>query len=399
MTKDGQASFARERADDPRDPHGIDLKLGDVVAERYRVEHVIGQGASGIVHLARTLDGDKPVALKVIHRELCGDKQIFGRYRREASILRRLENRNIVAIYDFIEHDGLLIIVLEYVDGTSLEATLTTPIEIADAVEIALQITAGLASAHAAGVIHRDLKPANIMIEPRGWPRAASPSAVESSEPRVRILDFGLAKVLHGEHMTTGLTEHDMIFGTPEYMAPEQARGDELDVRCDVYATGVLLYEMTTGRVPFSRRTPLATMTAQLTEAVVPPRSIAEARNIPPALEAVIMRALEKDRDDRYGSAEELSEALLATRRERVLSVRPSSPGAATSPEEMELGETDLAIRVSQVLPERRATADSRAPRTVSAPPPEEPTQRGLVLVAIVVGWVASVVGVLLASR
>ena len=394
MTQDAKASAVAERESERPPTSGSDLRRGDVIANRYRLEHVLGQGASGIVHLARSLEDDKPVALKVIHRELCGDKQIFGRYRREASILRRLSNRNIVEIYDFIEHDGLLIIALEYVDGTSLEATLETPVAIADAVEVALQIAAGLSSAHAAGVIHRDLKPANIMIEPRGWPRS------RTKEPRVRILDFGLAKVLHGEHMTTGLTEHDMIFGTPEYMAPEQARGDDLDERCDVYATGVMLYEMTTGRVPFSRRTPLATMTAQLTDAVEPPRSIAKGRNIPPLLEAVIMRCLEKERSSRFASARALAEALEGARSQADASIAPVVPPLTPNPQEIELGETDLAIRVSQVVPERRADADSRAPRSFPAPAQsEEPGQRGLVIVAILVALAAIVAGVLLALR
>ncbi len=386
-----------------RGPSGS-LRAGDVVADRYRLAEVIGEGASGVVYLARTLADDQPVALKVIHRELCGDRQIFGRYQREATILRRLHGPHIVAIRDFIEHDGLLVIALDYVDGSSLEEALASPLSIDQAIEVACQIASGLETAHAAGVIHRDLKPANIMIEPRGF------SSSSSVVPRVRVLDFGLAKVLHGDQMTTGLTEHDMIFGTPEYMAPEQARGDELDPRCDVYATGVMIYEMATGRVPFSRRTPLATMTAQLTEPVEPPRVVAPTRDIPTTLEAVILRALEKDRDRRFPSARALREALLAVRERRVVSVHPGGD-APSAGADIELGETDLAIRLSQVVPERRAEMDSRAPRSTPSSPKiasARPTEAlpvasspagGWTVVAVLVALVAIGLGALLALR
>jgi serine/threonine protein kinase len=193
-------------------------------------------------------------------------------------------------------------------------------------VSLTLQVCQGLQAAHEAGVIHRDLKPANVMVE-----------ALPDGEERARILDFGLAKVVHGDHMVTGLTERDMIFGTPEYMAPEQARGDEVDVRCDVYACGVILYQLVTGTVPISGKTPLATMTAQLTEAVQSPRERAPDRAIPPAIEAVILRALQKDPEERYATARALAEALESVQERRVISVNPRS-GSAADP----VSDTDL---------------------------------------------------------
>ncbi|NUO49104.1 MAG: protein kinase, partial [Polyangiaceae bacterium] len=145
-----------------------------------------------------------------------------------------------------------------------------------------------------------------------------------------------------------GLTERDMIFGTPEYMAPEQARGDDVDARCDIYACGAMLYEMATGTVPIKGSTPLATMTAQLVEAIEPPRTRAPGRNIPPALEAVILRALEKEPERRYASARELATALEAACERRVISVTPDPTGNADFGD-LDARDTELALRRSQI--------------------------------------------------
>jgi serine/threonine protein kinase len=312
--------------DDRADP----VPIGVAVAGTYVTEGVLGRGASGVVYAARSNDGAR-VALKVIFAEHCHTRQIFGRYKREAEILRRIGGEHIVRFLDFVEHDGLLAIALEHVSGTSLEQVLERPVDLERAVTLCLQICEGLVAAHEAGVVHRDLKPANVMVEP-------APAG-----ERARILDFGLAKVVHGEHLVTGLTERDMIFGTPEYMAPEQARGDDVDARCDVYAVGVMLYQMATGAVPHKGRTPLATMTAQLTEAITPPRTRAPERAIPPALEAVILRALEKDPARRYPSARALAAALGAALERRVISVNIREHGDAS------VSDTELALRRSQI--------------------------------------------------
>jgi serine/threonine-protein kinase len=311
---------------EPNDP----AEVGAVIAGKYAITGLLGRGASGVVYEAEA-DGAK-VALKIIHPELCHSRQIFGRYKREAKILRHLTGEHIVRFLDFVEHDGLLVIALEFVEGESLEDFLGKSLDCDTAIDVVLQLCSGLSVAHAAGVIHRDLKPANVMVHANG------------SEPvRARILDFGLAKVVHGEHMTTGLTERDMIFGTPEYMAPEQARGEEVDARCDVYACGVILYELVTGTVPLEGKTPFATMTAQLTEQVEPPRKRAPEKNVPPALEAVILRALEKDPAKRFASADAMKKALEAAAERRVISITPGPD------EDLVARDTELSLRRSQI--------------------------------------------------
>ena len=218
------------------------LPAGRVVAGRYRVESLIGEGVQGVVYLARR-DGDHDgaegdsVALKVIHRHLSGNPQIAKRFHREAKILRQLEGEHIVRLYDFFEEDGLLMIALEHVEGTSLEAMLAErrPLDLDVAIEIILQVCAALGVAHANGVVHRDLKPANVLVQrpasERGPVIGGARPAASARGIRVKVVDFGLGKVLHGGQMSTGLTEQGMIFGTPEYMAPEMARGDECDAR------------------------------------------------------------------------------------------------------------------------------------------------------------------------
>ncbi|WP_437590595.1 serine/threonine-protein kinase [Sorangium sp. So ce1000] len=318
------------------------LPAGHRVASRYTVESVIGEGASGVVYRATRDEDGQRVALKVIHGHLSGTPQIFRRYHREAAILARVEGPHVVRMLDFIEEGGLLVIALEHIDGGSLEELLRdhAPLEIDLAIEIALQICAALETAHAAGVVHRDLKPANVLIERPGGHAGAATSPLAG---RVRVVDFGLAKVVHGEQQTTVLTERDMIFGTPEYMAPEQVRGEDVDPRSDIYALGCILYEMAVGAVPFSKRTPIAVMTAQIVELPLPPRASERAGLVSAGLEAVILRALAKSPSERHPSARAFADALRACREERrVVHHTPASLEAAVSITDLALERTGL---------------------------------------------------------
>jgi serine/threonine-protein kinase len=299
------------------------LTVGRVVDERYEVTGVLSRGHSGTVYLAEAVDeGDEPrrVALKVLHEGLARDRQVFGRFKREARILKRLHGSHVACMLDFVAEEDLLILVLEYVDGPSLETYLASagPLGVAEAVGIARQLCVALQAAHDADVIHRDLKPSNVLLEGASLPAyhsepSGSDGAKSSSTPRVKVVDFGLAKILHGDGLGTALTEHDMIFGTPDYMSPEQVRGDELDGRCDLYALGALLFEMVVGHVPYRTEGALTTMTAHLEEPVPSACAAAPSRGIPRALDQVLARCLAKDRADRYRSAGDLAQALQAS--------------------------------------------------------------------------------------
>lgn len=328
------------------------LEPGHVVAGRFRIERVIGEGASGIVYVAApTREGaaqlgkqlevaafdtqpfsavpsdpeprsdngaDEPVpervALKVIHRHLLRDRQISRRFHREARILGRLRGPHLVPLLDFGEsEDGLAYMALELIEGDSLDRVIekSRALPPERAVHIVQQICEALETAHEAGVVHRDLKPGNVILEPGD---------------QVRVLDFGMAKMLRGDvhESITALTEQNMVFGTPEYMAPEQARGDEVDRRCDVYSAGIILYELLTGTVPFDGNTPIGVMTAHLLEQPPPPSGRVEG-GVRRALEAVVLHALSKDPRERYPSAAALGDAL-STALERPSDIESIAP-------------------------------------------------------------------------
>jgi serine/threonine protein kinase len=331
----------------PGKPRHAVLPKGTVVGARYRVEAVIGEGSQSVVYLAHREPGDEAVALKVIHRHLCGDPQLSRRFEREASILRRLDGEHVVRLLDFVEDGGLLAIALERVAGVSLEALLAerAPLDLGVAIEITLQVCAALGAAHANGIVHRDLKTANVLVERpessglRPALRSAEPSSAPSSGIRVKVVDFGLSKVLQGDSGVV-LTEQGMIFGTPAYMAPEQARGDEVDARSDLYAVGVMLYEMAVGAPPFSGRSALGTMSAHLREAPPSPRAACPGSSITPAMEAVILRALSKSPADRFASAREFAQAIAAARDQP----RVIAPSGIENPDELATRDTDLHV-------------------------------------------------------
>jgi serine/threonine-protein kinase len=284
------------------------LSSGRKLGERFEIVGVLGEGGTGIVYDAqRIVEGDR-VALKVIHQHLAGDSQIRGRFTREATILRRLEGERLCPVLEFGELPdprregvGLLYMALTRIEGPALDSVLRKegPLPIPRAIAIALDVCAALQEAHAQGVIHRDLKPGNVLLK---------------EGDRAVVVDFGMAKIVTGGGTgTTALTQHNMVFGTPEYMAPEQAKGDELDARCDVYACGIMLYELLTGRVPFTGGTPLNILTAHLTSDATPPRKRAPERGISAALEAVTMHAIAKDPGIRYATAAALATAIRAS--------------------------------------------------------------------------------------
>jgi serine/threonine-protein kinase len=295
------------------------LAPNQVVGERFVVQSVLGEGASGVVYAAADQKTGQDVALKLIHRHMLSDRQIRSRFDREAAILRRLSGKNLVALLAVGEHEGLVYMALERARGISLESLILreAPLSTERSARIVIEVCNALEDAHAAGVIHRDLKPANVMIE------------TADGTDHVRVLDFGMAKLLRGDGPgNTALTEQNMVFGTPEYMAPEQARGDELDAGCDIYAAGVMLYELLTGTVPFTAPTPMGIMTAHLVDPVRSPSSVSPGHGIHSAIDAVVAGALEKDRRRRYRSASALRDALT------MALASPDDPASVSPPDD-----------------------------------------------------------------
>jgi serine/threonine-protein kinase len=268
--------------------------------DRYRLLRQVGRGAMGDVFEAEHIHIGKRVALKLLHRDLARDPSTVERLRREARTAGSIGHPNIVEMEDFgITPDGAVYLVMEWLPGETVADRIDRgPVSQREAIDIVRQTCAGLGAAHAAGVIHRDLKPANIFLA-----RQRDGSEV------VKILDFGIAKLLAGD---SRLTRTGVFVGTPDYVSPEQAMGEEVDVRADIYSAGVLLYRLLTDTVPFHGDSFMAVLHQHTMKPPEPPSRRAPDRNIPAALEAVTMRCLEKRPADRFSSAAELDTALAA---------------------------------------------------------------------------------------
>jgi tRNA A-37 threonylcarbamoyl transferase component Bud32 len=277
-----------------------DPLLGRVVGDKYRIDAEIGAGGMATIYRCTRLHIGDTVAVKVLRADLFRDPQFAERFRREAEAAARLKHPNVVAIYDFgVASDGLAYLVMELVDGPNLRTLIRDrgPLPAASAAEIIRQVCAALSEAHRQGIVHRDIKPANIAVE-------TTPDGL-----RVKVLDFGVAS-LRGDGAAVNLTQTGAVLGTPAYMSPEQCMGEEIDGRSDIYSLGVVLFEMLCGVVPFN--SPTATAVAmQHVQQAPPPLRVLNA-SITPGVEAVVLRALEKRREDRYQSPRMLADALTA---------------------------------------------------------------------------------------
>ena len=257
---------------------------------KYRVESRIGRGGMGTVYRAVDETLHREVAIKVLNSEL-NDPEVAKRFRAEAITVARLSHPGIATIYELFEHDGQWLMVMEFVKGETLERLVERagPLTAERAAELAIQALGALGHAHSLGVVHRDLKPANLMLTEAG---------------SVKIMDFGIARVSGSEHLTNA----GFMMGTPAYMAPEQVLSQEVDSRADLYAIGVVIYRITTGRLPFKGETPFALAQSQVND---PPTPIRTARQgLPDWLELVIGKALAKSPGDRFQTAEEFQAVL-----------------------------------------------------------------------------------------
>ncbi len=277
-----------------------DPMIGRVIAGRYRVLAHLGSGGMGVVYRVEHVHIGKVMALKVLHDELARREDLVRRFRREAEAASRLASAHTVQVFDFGESDGRMYLVMEHVEGTNLEALVEAegPLPFARAARLVAQVCASVAEAHAQGIVHRDLKPENVMV-----------TRVDGRES-AKVLDFGLAK-LRFDPQSTNLTTMGLIVGTPEYMSPEQIRGENVDARGDVYAIGALLYHACIGRPPFEADAPFAVLTKHLTEPIVPPSRVAPGR-VPREADAIVEKAMAKDPAERFASAAELRAALVS---------------------------------------------------------------------------------------
>jgi serine/threonine-protein kinase len=302
-----------------------DPLIGVVVDERYRIERVLGSGGMGTVYEATHIVLARRMALKVLRHELAGQGDLSARFLREARAAASIEHPNVVRISDFgTLSSGQAYFVMELLSGTSLRTLVTHgPLDPDRVASIAHQVADGLAAAHRAGIVHRDLKPDNIQIDPQAG-------------DFVKVLDFGLARVAG----TSRLTKEGVVFGTPQYMSPEQAAGEVVDHRSDIYGLGVMMYEMLTGRVPFEADTYMGVLTKHLRTPPVPPRVVLGERDLG-GLEPIVLRALEKSPMRRFSNMTELMMALdqrgAARVERRAVAALVERPGAGSDLNSAEL--------------------------------------------------------------
>jgi eukaryotic-like serine/threonine-protein kinase len=284
-----------------------------IIDGRYRVQSRLGSGGMAEVWSAEDSQLGRRVALKLLASRFAADPDFRERFRREASAAAAMQHPNIVAIFDRGEWDGTSYIAMELVEGRTLKQVIQErgPIAAGPAIHVAIEILKALRYAHKRGIVHRDIKPQNVLIDEEG---------------HAKVADFGIARA-----GASDMTDDGAILGTVQYVAPEQAQGKPVSPRSDLYSVGVVLYELLTGQVPFDGEAPVSIALKQVSEPPVPPAQLEP--SIPPALEAVVMRALEKDPDRRFADADEFIGALEAARRQPVAQVvMEPTPGEPWEP-------------------------------------------------------------------
>jgi eukaryotic-like serine/threonine-protein kinase len=280
-----------------------------VIDGRYRVLHRVGSGGMAEVYCAQDLQLGRKVALKVLYRRFAEDSEFVERFRREASSAAGLQHQHVVSVYDRGEYDGTYYIAMEYLDGRSLKTIIReeAPLHPERAINLTIQILRAARFAHRRGIIHRDFKPQNVIVDAEG---------------RAKVTDFGIARAGASDMTQTG-----SIMGTAQYLSPEQAQGDAVSAASDLYSIGIILYEMLTGRVPFEGESAVTIALKQVNERPAPPSAYNGA--VGPALEAVVMRALEKQPALRFQDADEFIAALEGARDGTATALAPPPPPPA----------------------------------------------------------------------
>jgi serine/threonine-protein kinase len=363
-----------------------DPNIGLDIIGQFRIVERIGKGGMGAVYKAEQPSMSRFVAVKILHRSLASRPDLVSRFRREARAMSRLTHPNTARVFLYGQLEGgALYIVMEHLEGLNLHQTTKRngPMGLERAARILIQVCGALDEAHAAGIIHRDLKPENIILTKQG-----------GMEDFPKVLDFGLAKMADLDLRSTGpLTQQGMVFGTPEFMSPEQAQGKTLDGRSDIYSLGVILYELITGKLPFDAHNPTEFIRHHIKTPPIPVTQRRPEFSFPRGIDGLFERVLAKDLGDRFQTAAELAAAL-----------RPFAPDGSASP------------RASLPEPVHAAEAPARPqpqPQPLAAAPqesppaaPSEPADRSLTALWVVIGvlslvvvGLASVLGALLLSR
>lgn len=299
-----------------------DFAPGTILCEKYEIEERIGSGGMGTVYRARHLIFNELRALKIVNAVLMSEQYFVERFRAEAVISRKLQHPNAVRVKDIdTTKDGRPFIVMEFVAGCSLRSRLHEKrLDIDHAISICCQMCAALGAAHEIGIVHRDIKPENVLVQD-----------AEGPEPKIKILDFGIARAREASGQLGPTTRTGLVMGTPQYMSPEQAlgrHGDQIDERSDLYSVGLVLYEMLTGVSPFRADTPLALLNEQILAIPTSPQQIRP--DVPGWLVAVVMKSLEKNPERRFQTACEMNAALQPTVASTVL--RPNAPWTERDP-------------------------------------------------------------------
>ncbi|WP_432487318.1 Stk1 family PASTA domain-containing Ser/Thr kinase [Kineococcus sp. SYSU DK018] len=362
---------------------------------RYEVGALLGRGGMAEVHVARDTRLGRMVAVKLLRSDLARDPSFQTRFRREAQAAAGLNHPSIVAVYDtgadrVTEHGGAHVdlpwIVMEYVEGRTLRDMLRTdhPLSTTEALSITEGVLGALEYSHRMGIVHRDIKPANVMITPAG---------------EVKVMDFGIARAVSDSSAT--LTQTSAVMGTAQYLSPEQARGETVDTRSDLYSTGCLLYEILTGRPPFTGDAPVAVAYQHVSEQPKPPSTLSP--SIPPALDQVVLMALSKDREHRYQSAGDFADDLRRAVEGRPLRGASFAPTtavpAATTTALPPTGPPTAATRVAPAVPgappgTSTGTSTGTLPQVGDGQPPQERRGRRwpwVLLVLVLLGGIGGV--------
>jgi serine/threonine-protein kinase len=327
--------------------------IGRTIAGRYRIVAKLGEGGMGAVYRGEQTSLKRAVAIKLLKPELSTNQMILRRFNAEAEAVAKLSHPNTVIVYDFGQDtDGSLFIAMEYIEGKSLRSAIGRegPFSPARAIAIALQVAASLSDAHSHSIVHRDLKPDNVMLQERG-----------RQKDIVRVLDFGIAK-LRDENRATqqAMTQAGDMLGTPQYMAPEQIRGEAIDGRTDVYALGCMIYEMVTARLPYEAPTIMAMLSKHLLEQVVPPTQRRPDLNLPKSIDQLVLAAMAKDPKDRPPTMDQFSEMLAG-----LLQQLPQDPNRSSGLSPI----VNVQNVVTPVAPSMHQAPAAAAPAFTPAPP------------------------------